>query len=131
MIVIPQRNLNSYVIKANLEGRSYNLRFDWNEEAQLWTMAIGRTSLGEYLITSLPLLPARPLLYPFPKNELPPGEFIVDSEADPTRDSFVEGRSTLYYLSSQEIEEAAPPPVEVFRITSNIPGGQEDEAPYA
>lgn len=99
MIRIPTQALNSYEIEATLDGIAYTLRLDWNAEAQMWTMAVGR--LGSDSLRGVVLVPDAPLLRNFHYLEaVPPGEFVAvtgDPREQVGRDNF-----DLYYIPADE-----------------------------
>lgn len=105
MIPIPFIDQNSFVIEAGLEEMTYFLRFDWNSEAQMWTMAI-QNARNEALLQGVVLVPNTPLLEQFRHLAVPPGEFIVYAEDDNLRigrDTLLAESATLYYLTEAEV----------------------------
>lgn len=105
MIKIPLIDQNSFVIEAGLDGMTYFLRFDWNSEAQIWTMAI-QNARNEAVLQGVVLLPNMPLTEQFRHLALPPGEFVVYAEDDNLRigrETFLTDGATLYYLMEAEV----------------------------
>ncbi|WP_237173048.1 phage baseplate plug family protein [Paracandidimonas lactea] len=105
MITIPLIDQNSFVIEASLEDRTYFLRFDWNSEAGIWTMAT-QDAGSQAVLTGVVLVPNSPLLDQFRHLAVPPGEFIVyalNNDLVLGRDTFLAGAATLYYLTEAEV----------------------------
>jgi len=105
MIKIPLIDQNSFVVEAGLDDGTYFLRFDWNSEAEFWTMAI-TDALEAVILQGVVLVPNTPLLANFRHLAVPAGEFIVDAEnanLQIGRDTFVTGDARLYYLTEAEV----------------------------
>lgn len=110
MIAIPLVDQNSFMVEAGLEERTYFLRFDWNSEAAIWTMAI-QDAGAQAVLTGVVLVPNSPLLDQFRHLSVPPGEFVVYALNDDLvigRDTFISGAATLYYLTEAEVAALQP-----------------------
>ncbi|TFL14224.1 hypothetical protein CSC67_08715 [Pusillimonas caeni] len=105
MIPIPFIDQNSFIIEASLDDTTYFLRFDWNSEAQLWTMAI-QDARSEAVLQGVVLVPNTPLLDQFRHLAVPRGEFVVYAQDDNLqigRDTLLTQSATLYYLTEAEV----------------------------
>jgi hypothetical protein len=104
VIVIPMLDQNSFVIEASLDESTYFLQFDWNSEAQFWTMAIANYR-NEAILQSVVLVPNSALIGQFRHLDVPAGEFIVycsEDKSQVTRDNFIRGKCELFYLTESE-----------------------------
>lgn len=105
MIKIPLIDQNSFVIEAALDELTYFLRFDWNSEAQFWTMAI-QNARNEAVLRGVVLVSNTPLLQQFRHLDVPAGEFVVvadDPDMAIDRNCFLNGRANFYYLTENEV----------------------------
>jgi hypothetical protein len=105
MITIPLADQNSFIIEAALDEIIYLLRFDWNSEAQIWTMAM-QDARDETVLRGVVLVPNTPLLEQFRHLPVPRGEFIVyalDDNLQIGRDTFLAQTAALYYLTEAEV----------------------------
>ena len=105
MTPIPVLDQNSFVIEAGLDDLTYFLRFDWNSEAQLWTLGI-QNARNESVLQGVVLVPNTPLLEQFRHLAVPAGEFIVyalDDNLQIGRDTLLTESATLYYLTEAEV----------------------------
>ena len=89
----------SYAI--DLDRRSYQLAFQWNERAGVWLLDIA-TGAGVALLRGLPLVVNFPLLFSYRSRvDLPAGELVVvdleGAEGNPGRDNMGQRFELLYY----------------------------------
>ncbi|WP_314878783.1 phage baseplate plug protein [Haemophilus parahaemolyticus] len=101
MIEINVPDYNDSLLEVELDEETFFLHFSWNETGEFWTLGIENAYNNE-LVSSLKILPERPLLQ-FVRNEhLPLGELVAvrtDNEQAIGRNDFKNGKATLFYMS--------------------------------
>ncbi|MBF1221554.1 MAG: hypothetical protein HXM21_00090 [Haemophilus influenzae] len=101
MIEINVPDYNDSLLEVELDEETFFLHFSWNETGEFWTLGIENAYNNE-LVSSLKILPERPLLQ-FVRNEhLPLGDLIAirsDNGQVIRRDDFKNGKATLFYMS--------------------------------
>lgn len=104
MQTITFSDANDIVVSASIDGVQLMLRFTWNRVGGFWTMHIWDKDENP-ILCNIRMTPNFPLL--FNKHcfaGVPEGEFILLSKEEPDRNSFVEGRATLVYMTREEWE---------------------------
>lgn len=77
-------NAAAYEFTVELEGKTYLMRFRWNERMGRWLMDVAKVD-GADVVAGVPLLVNTPLLDRFASPDLPPGRFLIRDEAsEPT-----------------------------------------------
>lgn len=109
MITISMMDANSFVESAVLDKTAYKLRFNWNDDAQHWSMDIC-TDKNVDIACGLSVVPNFPLLNQYKRiSSLPRGELmavVTDGGDDIGRKDFVSGRAVLVYMSEEELKNA-------------------------
>lgn len=92
-----------YLISAVLDNVLYFLHLSWNTEGFFWTMSIEDYN-HEILISGVKIVPNYPLIRRYSLSGLPPGEFIVASEASiVSKSDFADQFATMVYVSESEL----------------------------
>lgn len=106
MITIAFPDANDIIVLVTLEGNQYKLRLLWNDVGEFWTLSV-RSETGTPLIEGIRAVPNFPLLQPYHKPNVPPGELMVitsdDSLQDVGRDNFANGKAVLVYVTEAEV----------------------------
>lgn len=104
-IPLPQ-GIPQFVQQTSLDGRTYQLRFHWNERESSWYLEVADAE-GTVIVAGRKLVANWPLLQRCISEEKPPGEiFVVDptgSDVPPGLDELDE-RVQLQYFDAEEME---------------------------
>lgn len=106
MIEIILADENDQLIEANLDGTTFYLHIAWNETAQQFTLGL-RTADAVSLIENVVMVTGFGLFFRFRFPFMPLGDFFVidNNNAEPTRKSFVEGKSHLVYMTEADLKD--------------------------
>ena len=104
-IKLPTRSdFKRYSFKSNLDGRLFELGFEFNERSDRWQMSISDSG-GNLIVGGVPLLTNRIPNLPFSnKSELPPGAFFVLDETNKGTNPGVNSLGNTHNLYYQEID---------------------------
>lgn len=108
-LIIPTYSNADYYSRTTLDGRDFNLRFQWNQYESRWALSIFDETGDVLLAGGLKLVCNVPLLRAYHYDErLPPGELVVvDQTLDgspPGLEDLGEGkRCTLTYASPNSL----------------------------
>lgn len=100
MIEINVPNHNDSLLEVTLDDEVFFLHFSWNSTGEYWTLAI-ENAYNDELVSSLKMLPNRPLLSFVRTSDLPLGQLIVvreDNLDSLGRDDFANGKASLIYI---------------------------------
>lgn len=105
MITLSFLDANDIVFTATLDGTQYRIRMLWNDVGAFWTLSL-RTAAGVSLLESVKAIPNFPLLVPYHRPGIPPGELmvIVNNETVQAvgRNDFYNGKAILVYVTEAE-----------------------------
>ncbi|HHE9979231.1 TPA: phage baseplate plug family protein [Haemophilus influenzae] len=104
MITINLANKNDFITEVNLDDEVFFLHFSWNDTIGFWSFAI-ENAYNDELVSSIVILPNRPLIAPVRRDELPLGELIAvrdDNLQTIGRDDFINGKAVLIYIGVDE-----------------------------
>lgn len=109
--VLPVRSdLASYSFEVELDGKTYELGFAWNERAAGWFMSIRIPGEDELAVAGVRVVVGFPLAFRSGRSDLPPGLFnAIDTSGSGLEPGEFElgGRVVLLYLDEEELAEAA------------------------
>jgi hypothetical protein len=91
---------------ATLDGTQYKVRMLWNDYGKFWTLSL-RTAENISLLEGVKAVPDFPLLFPYHRPGIPPGELMVVT-MDTTiqtvnRSGFANSKAILYYITEAEL----------------------------
>jgi hypothetical protein len=101
-------DLPSYHFQHDLEGKTYDLEFNWNDRGGFWTMDLN-DELGSPIITGVRVITDYPLLSDYRVDGVPPGVFIAYDTGGESKDAGVDDFGTrvlLIYRESTTVDEA-------------------------
>lgn len=104
MITINLANKNDFITEVNLDDEVFFLHFSWNDTIGFWSLTI-ENAYNDELVSSIVILPNRPLIVPVRRDELPLGELIAvrdDNLQTIGRDDFINGKAVLIYIGVDE-----------------------------
>ena len=101
MIEIKLKDLNDFVVSANLDGTVFRLYFSWNTAGEYWAIGIFDAN-DTVIIEKIKIVEQYPLMLQYKDERYPLGEFIVIGDR-PTRDSFVNSKNKLIYVTRAEL----------------------------
>jgi len=105
-IPLPQ-GLPQFVQQVPLDGRTYTLRFHWNEREESWYMELADAE-DVTIIAARKLVANWPLLHRRPDERKPPGELFVIDATGPGVDPGLQDldqRVQLQYFDAEEMEQ--------------------------
>ena len=103
MITINLANKNDFITEVNLDDEVF-FHFSWNDTIGFWSLTI-ENAYNDELVSSIVILPNRPLIAPVRRDELPLGELIAvrdDNLQTIGRDDFINGKAVLIYIGVDE-----------------------------
>jgi len=106
MVIIKFYNLASFTQTTIIDNIVYELRFDWNDRGQYWTISI-KDADGVALVSGVKVVLGYPLVTDIIKPGLPPGVLIVGEGSGAmvrlSQNDFIEDKAFIGYITEDEI----------------------------
>ena len=102
MIAIEFIENTAFSQSINLDGRSFIINMQYNNEYNVWHMSI-YSSNEEPIVLNIALVAQTFLLKQYKDDRLPPGEFVVNAVLAPDFDDFFNGNAQLVYITEEEL----------------------------
>lgn len=103
MIFIKPPNMNDSFSSISIEGKSYFLRFTYNEKGDYWNFGLYDTN-KEPIIAMTKIVKDFPILWFYSDEEIPCGEFACISATEEIgRNAFEDGSAEFMYIPYSEV----------------------------
>lgn len=105
MLYIEVPNMNDSISSISIDGKTYNLRFTYNEKYDYWSFGLLDESKNP-IVAMTRIVPNFPLLHFYTSRNIPNGIFGCLSELpDVGRNAFVEKTARFVYIPYVELED--------------------------
>ena len=104
MLYIEVPDMNDSVSSLSIDGKTYGLRFTYNERGDYWNFGLHDEN-KKPIIAMTKIVPNFPLMHFYTMDELPNGVFgCISSKEKVGRNAFKNGTAEFVYIPNEELE---------------------------